>query len=525
MKKLCALILVMLVLVAIPVIAKKKPAEESKAEEGPWTASTFNGLALRNIGPALSSGRISDFAVDPRNRKRYFVAVASGGVWRTGNAGTTWTPVFDKEGSYSIGDVTLDPNDPLVVWVGTGENNSQRSVGYGDGVYKSVDGGKTWKNMGLGESEHIGNIVVDPRDSNRVFVAAHGPLWRPGGDRGLFLTEDGGDTWTNILEISEDTGINELVLDPRNPDVMYASSYQRRRHVWVLINGGPEGAVYKSKDGGRNWTKLENGLPKGDIGRVGLAVSPANPDTVYAIVEAAGEDSGFYRSVDAGASWEKRSDYVAGSPQYYNEIIADPKKVDRVYSMDTWMHVTEDGGKTFRKVGETTKHVDNHALWIDPADNDYLLAGCDGGVYETFDRGATWAYKANLPVAQFYRVTPDNDAPFYNVYGGTQDNATLGGPSRTKTAHGITNQDWFVTIFGDGYKTVIDPTDPDILYTPVPVRWPGAVRPQERRTGGYPAPAGSGGGRLAMELGQPGDPLSSFPHTAVLCLPEVVPLR
>ncbi|MBD3868228.1 MAG: glycosyl hydrolase [Acidobacteria bacterium] len=465
MKKLCTLILITLVLAAVPAMAKKKAAGGSKADEGPWTASTFSGLALRNIGPALTSGRIADFAVDPRNRKRFFVAVASGGVWKTENAGTTWTPVFDKEGSYSIGDVTLDPNDPLVVWVGTGENNSQRSVGYGDGVYKSVDGGKTWAHMGLKDSEHIGNIVVDPRNSDRVFVAAHGPLWRSGGDRGLYLTEDGGKTWTNALAISEHTGINEVVIDPRNPDVMYASSYQRRRHVWVLINGGPEGALYKSKDGGKSWNKLENGLPKGDIGRVGLAVSPAAPDTVYAIVEAAGKESGFYRSVDAGASWEKRSDYVAGSPQYYNEIIADPAKEDRVYSMDTWMHVTEDGGKTFHKVGEITKHVDNHALWIDPADTDYLLAGCDGGVYETFDRGATWVFKANLPVTQFYRATPDNDAPFYNVYGGTQDNATLGGPSQTATVHGITNQDWFVTIFGDGYKTVIDPTDADVLYS------------------------------------------------------------
>ena len=465
MKKLCTLILVMLVLAAAPALAKKKPAAENKVDDGPWSASRFSGLAMRNIGPALTSGRIADFAVDPRNRKRFFVAAASGGVWKTENAGTTWTPLFDKEGSYSIGDVTLDPNDPLVVWVGTGENNSQRSVGYGDGVYKSVDGGKSWTHMGLKDSEHIGNIVVDPRNSDRVFVAAHGPLWRSGGDRGLFLTEDGGKSWTNILEISENTGVNEVVIDPRNPDVMYASSYQRRRHVWVLINGGPEGALYKSKDGGKTWNKLENGLPKGDIGRVGLAVSPADPDTVYAIVEAAGKDGGFYRSTDAGASWDKRSDHVSGSPQYYNEIIADPKRVDRVYSMDTWMHVTEDGGKSFHKVGEVTKHVDNHALWIDPADTDYLLAGCDGGVYETFDRGATWVFMANLPVTQFYRATPDNDAPFYNVYGGTQDNATLGGPSRTTTVHGITNQDWFVTIFGDGYKTVIDPTNPDILYS------------------------------------------------------------
>jgi photosystem II stability/assembly factor-like uncharacterized protein len=435
-------------------------AQEQPEKTGP----SFDGLALRSIGPALTSGRIADIAVHPKNPKIYYLAVASGGVFKTENAGTTWTPIFDGEKSFSTGTIAIDPNDPLVVWVGTGENNSQRSVSYGDGVYKSLDGGKTWKNMGLSTSEHIAKILVDPRDSDTVYVASQGPLWKAGGERGLFKTLDGGKTWKPILEVSENTGITDVVMDPRNPDVLVAASYQRRRHVWTLIDGGPESAIYKTTDGGESFRKVTNGLPKGDIGRIGLARSPAAPDVIYAIVEASRDEGGFFRSIDGGENWEKRSDYVSGSPQYYQEIVADPRKVDRVYSMDVWIMVTEDGGKTFSRLGEAFKHVDNHALWIDPEDTDHLLAGCDGGVYESFDRAATWDYKANLPITQFYRVSLDNAAPFYNVYGGTQDNFSLGGPSRTTSAHGILNSDWFVTRGGDGFETVVDPEDPNILY-------------------------------------------------------------
>jgi photosystem II stability/assembly factor-like uncharacterized protein len=443
------------------------------------SAETFKGLELRNIGPAVTSGRVADIAVQPGRRSTYYVAVASGGVWKTINSGTTWEPVFDKEGSYSIGCVTIDPNDPLVVWVGTGENNSQRSVAYGDGVYKSVDGGKTWENVGLGESEHIAKILVDPRNSDVVYVAAQGPLWRSGGDRGLYKTTDGGKTWSPSLNISENTGVTDVWMDPRDPDVLLAAAYQRRRHVWTLVDGGPESAIYKSTDAGASWKKMTNGLPEADMGRIGLAVSPADPDVVYAVVEAAKEE-GFYRSRDAGVNWKKMSKYVSRSPQYYSEIVPDPRDVDRVYSMDTWMHVTQDGGETFKKVGEKYKHVDNHALWIDPDDTDYLLAGCDGGVYESFDRGATWHFKANLPVTQFYRVTVDNAEPFYNVYGGTQDNNTVGGPSRTTTAQGIVNSDWFVTVGGDGFETVVDPQDPDIVYSQAQY---GALVRFDKRTG------------------------------------------
>ncbi|RMF75256.1 MAG: glycosyl hydrolase [Acidobacteria bacterium] len=468
MRKLACALLLSLLLVPATAEAARDRASRRTGEEPPKTrlsAATFAGLKLRAIGPAMTSGRIADIAIDPTHPATWIVAAASGGVWRTDNAGTTWTPLFDDQGSYSIGCVALDPNDPLVIWVGTGENNSQRSVSYGDGVYRSLDGGKTWENMGLRESEHIGKILVDPRDGDTVWVAAQGPLWRPGGDRGLYKTTDGGRTWTAVLTISENTGVTDIAFDPRNPDVVYAAAYQRRRHVWTLINGGPESALYKTTDGGQTWRKLEKGLPEVDKGRIGLAVSPVDPNVVYAIVEAQDDKGGFFRSTDAGGTWERRSTYMSSSPQYYNEIVADPNDVDRVYSLDTFMHVTEDGGKTFRRVGGRHKHVDDHALWIDPADSNHLINGNDGGVYESWDRGQTWRFIANLPVTQCYRATADTDVPFYNVYCGTQDNATLGGPARTFDRAGITNGDWFITVFGDGFKTRVDPKNPDIIYS------------------------------------------------------------
>ena len=439
-------------------------AKEEEKDEGPWQSGTFSGLKIRSIGPALMSGRVGDFAVDPRNPYHYYVAVSSGNVWETHNAGTTWEPIFDGEGSYSIGCVTIDPTDPNVVWVGTGENNSQRSVSYGDGVYKSVDGGKNWKNMGLENSMHIGKIIVHPQDGNIVYVAAMGPLWGPGGDRGLYRTSDGGATWVPVLEIDEDTGVVDIAMDPRDPDVIYAASYQRRRHVWTLINGGPGSGIHKTTDGGATWQKLSKGLPGKDMGRIGLAIALKRPDTIYAIIESVGDAGGFFRSTDGGATWKSRNDYVASSPQYYHEIIADPIDPDRVYSLDTFLRVTEDGGKNFQRLSWRYKHVDDHAMWIDPQSTDHLLVGCDGGIYESFDRGEHWRYAANLPITQYYRIAVDYDLPFYNVYGGTQDNNTQGGPSRTISANGISNRDWFTTLGGDGFEPAIDPTDPNIVY-------------------------------------------------------------
>ncbi len=429
------------------------------AEEHPLA-----GIPLRNIGPALTSGRVSDFAFHPGQSQSFYVSMASGNLWKTENNGITWKALFENENSFAIGVVEIDPSNPKIVWVGSGENNAQRSVGYGDGVYKSLDGGNSWKHMGLKDSGHISMIRFHPGDSNTVYVAAQGPLWNSGGDRGLYRSTDGGENWKRILDIDENTGINELVISASNPDEIVASSYQRRRHVWTLINGGPQSGVHKTTDGGKTWRKLEGGLPGGDLGRIGLAAAPSAPGMIYAIVEANKKDKGVYRSTDFGESWEKRSDRGTSSPQYYNELYVDPKNPERVYSVDTFTHVSEDGGESWEKISFKNRHVDDHALWIDPENTAHLYIGGDGGVYESWDRGQLWRHVRNLPVTQFYRATPDNDAPFYNVCAGTQDNFTLCGPSRNTNTDGITNGDWFVAQSGDGFKAQIDPTDANIIY-------------------------------------------------------------
>jgi photosystem II stability/assembly factor-like uncharacterized protein len=440
-----------------------KKDEESGESRDPMSSGTFSGLKFRSVGPALISGRVVSIAVNPHNKSQYFIGVASGGVWRTDNDGTTWQPVFEHEGSYSIGTVVLDPNHPNVVWVGTGENNSQRSVSYGDGVYRSEDGGKTWKNMGLRKSEHIARIVIDPRDSNVVYVAAQGPLWGPGGERGLYKSTDGGKTWNAILSFSENTGVTDLVMDPSNPDVLFAASYQRRRHFFTLINGGPEAAIHKSVDAGKTWVKLGGGLPTVELGRIGLAISPVNPNIVYASIEAGEKKGGIYRSVDSGVNWEKRNDYDPG-PQYYATLFADPKREDRLYAVGVLMQYSDDGGKTVQALPTNHVHVDFHVLWVDPDDVKHMLIGNDGGLYTTRDGAASWRWMSNLPTGQFYDVAVDNSKPFYYIYGGTQDNYSLGGPSRTRDISGINNQDWFVTQGGDGFRSLVDPEDPSTVY-------------------------------------------------------------
>ena len=444
--------------------AQKKSKSNAQVTAGTLLDSTsLSGLKFRSLGPSLTSGRIADFAVNPVNNKEFYVASAAGGVWKTINAGNTFTPVFDNEGSFSIGCVTLDPNNPNVVWVGTGENNNQRSVDFGDGVYKSNDGGASWKNMGLKNSEHIGMIAIDPRNSDIVYIAAVGPVWSSGGDRGLYKTEDGGNTWKAILTIDDNTGVNEIHMDPHNPDVLYATTHQRRRHVFTYIGGGPGSAIYKSTDAGKTWNKSINGLPTVDLGRIGMAISPADPTKMYAIVEAAEGEGGFYISTNGGASWDKQNDFST-SGNYYQELFPDPKNPDKVYAMNNWMRVTRDGGKTFDYVGEDFKHIDNHAMWIDPNDTDHILNGNDGGVYVTWDGGKHWDFMANLPVTQFYKVAVDNAEPFYFIYGGTQDNFSLGGPSRSVSGNGIANSEWFITNGGDGFESQVDPQNPNIVY-------------------------------------------------------------
>jgi photosystem II stability/assembly factor-like uncharacterized protein len=443
--------------------AKKETKETEKQIKPSVPSSLFSSISFRSIGPAWASGRISDFAVNPSNHSEIYAAIASGNIWKSTNNGTTWKPIFDKHGSYAIGCITMDPNNYNALWVGTGENNHQRALGWGDGVYYTEDGGASWKNMGLKESRQIGMIAVDPRNSNVVYVAAEGSAWGPGGERGLYKTTDCGKTWNKILNISENTGVNNVVLDPRNPDVIYATSEQRRRHIGLKISGGPESAVYKSTDGGVTFNKIMSGLPGGHIGGMGIAISPVNPDVLYIIMEAQGESGGFFRTTNRGASWEKMSGHHE-SGQYYNEIICDPKDVNTVYSMETVSQVTNDGGKTWRAVGNEGRHVDDHAMWIDPDNTDHFYIGGDGGIYESFDGGKNFIFKSNLPVTQFYRVAVDNSYPFYYIYGGTQDNNSFGGPSAS-ISDGVVNDDWFVTQGGDGFWVAIDPTDPNIVYT------------------------------------------------------------
>ena len=421
---------------------------------------------FRSLGPSITSGRIAALAVHPKHRATFYAAVASGGVWKTTNAGTTWTPVFDNEASFSIGAITIDPLDPNIVWVGSGENNSQRSVGYGDGVYKSTDGGRSWQNVGLKKSEHIARILIHPKNSDVVYVASQGPLWGPGGDRGLYKTIDGGKTWERVLHIDDDTGITDFTMDPRNPDILVAASYQRRRHVWTLVNGGPGSGLHRSTDGGKSWKKITNGLPGGELGRIGLAMAPSDPDVIYAQIEAGDKAGGVHRSTDGGKSWEKRNPYDSQA-QYFCTPTVDPKNKDRLYIMNVINQVSDDGAATFKPLGDGNKHVDSHAIWIDPNDTNYYLCGCDGGVYESTDAAKNWHFKANLPVTQFYDIGVDQNpasGPFYHVYGGTQDNYTLGGPVRTRSNNGIVNADWYVVQGGDGFHCKVDPTDPNTVY-------------------------------------------------------------
>ena len=459
--------------------AQEKGADKAEPK---LNSSLLSGLKFRSIGPAMMSGRIGDLAIDQNNPNIWYVAVASGNLWKTSNAGTTFEPIFDNYGSYSIGCVTIDPSHSNTVWVGTGENNGGRHIGFGDGVYVSHDGGKSFKNSGLKESEHISKILVHPKNSSVIFVAAQGPLWSPGGQRGLFKSTDGGATWKNVLSKGEFTGVTDVDFDPKHPDTMYAATHQRHRTVWALLNTGPESGIHKSTDGGETWTELKTGLPGGDKGKIGLQVSPQKSNVVYAGIELPDRKGGFYRSDDFGNSWTKMSDFVAGAtgPHYYQEIYCDPHRFDVVYHADSPLMRSEDGGKTFVDLSKSNKHVDNHAVAFSPTDPNFLLVGCDGGVYRSYDYAKTFQFCPNLPVTQFYKVDVDYDYPFYHVVGGTQDNYSQYGPTQTKTEQGIRNSDWRRTIGGDGHDGAIDPEDPNVIYCE---SQQGNLRRYDRRTG------------------------------------------
>jgi len=428
--------------------------------------SALSGFSFRSIGPAFMSGRIADIAIDPNNESIWYVAVGSGGVWKTTNAGTTWKALTDSQPFYSTGAITIDSNNSQTIWLGTGENVGGRHTGIGKGIYLSRDGGNTWENKGLKKSEHISKIIVHPSDTNIVWVAAQGPLWSSGGARGLYKTTDGGATWKQTMELDEWTGATDLVIDPRNPDVLYVASWQRHRNVAAYMGGGPGTALYKSVDGGETWRKLKTGLPTSDLGKIGLAISPINPDVLYAAIELDRRKGAVYRSANGGESWTKMSDTVSGGtgPHYYQELIASPHVFDKIFLMNNFVMISENGGKTFYQMNETNKHVDSHALVFKKDDPNYLLIGTDGGLYESFDNTQNWKFVNNLPLTQFYKVAVDDAFPFYNIFGGTQDNNTQGGPSRTDKRNGISNADWFVLLGGDGHQPATEPGNPDIVY-------------------------------------------------------------
>lgn len=445
----------------------QKDSEDS--EDKPiFSSKTFEAMSLRSIGPAYMSGRIADIAVDQNKPSTWYVAVGSGGIWKTVNAGTTWTPIFDKEAVYSTGDVTIDPSNSNIIWVGTGENHGGRHISFGDGVYKSLDGGKTWTNMGLENSERISDIVIHPEDSDTVWVSVQGPLWSGGGERGLYKTTDGGENWKLVLTPEDEwTGVTSLAIDPRNPDKLYAATWSRQRTVAAYVGTGLGSGIHTSDDGGETWTELEEGLPEGNMGKIGLAISPMNPDVLYAAIEIDNRKGGVYRSANRGASWTKMSDEVGGGtgPHYYQEIYADQHQFDRVYIASNYSKVSNDGGKNWTPISTERKHVDDHAMAFHPADPDFVLMGSDGGLYMSYDRMENWRFMANLPLTQFYKVAADDSEPFYTVYGGTQDNSTQGGPSRTDKEEGIKNKDWFLTLGGDGHQPAIEPGNPNIMYS------------------------------------------------------------
>jgi len=425
----------------------------------------FKNLEFREIGPAVMGGRIDDFAVVESNPNIVYVGTASGGVWKTVNNGTTWEPVFDKEGVSTIGDIAIAPSDPSVVWVGSGEPNNRQSSSWGDGVYKSLDGGKTWKNMGLAATHHIGRIVIHPKNPDVVYVAAQGHLWGPNPERGVYKSSDGGKTWQQVFKINDDTGFSDIAMDPESPDILYAAAYERRRTPFGFNGGGPNSAIYKTTDGGANWKKLTKGLPwenaAGDTGRIGLDIYRKDPNIVYAEIQH--ERGGTFRSEDKGETW-KRMGETDPRPSYYSQIRVDPNNDLRIWELGAQMFYSEDGGKTFATQRVRGIHGDFHTMWIDPINSNHMITGSDGGIHWSDDAGKSWNFLNVIAIGQFYEIALDNEKP-YHICGGLQDNGSWCGPSMTLTRDGIVNEDWQVIHGGDGFYAAIDNVEPWIVYT------------------------------------------------------------
>ena len=451
-------------------------AAATPATPPPDLAAALKPLKFREIGPAVMGGRIDDVAVVESDPDIVYVATASGGVMKTINGGTTWEPVFDNETSSTIGAVAVAPSDPSIVWVGTGESNNRQSSSWGNGVYKSTDAGKTWQHVGLADSRHIGRIVIHPGDPNVVWVAAAGNLWGPSKERGVYKTTDGGKTWTNVLFVNEDTGVNDITMDPQSPGIVIAAAYQRRRTVFGFSGSGPSGGLYKTTDGGASWKKLEKGLPWDpeakpttpptdaeavkQVGRIGVSFFRRDPSVVYALVEHV--NGGIFRSDDKGETWTKMSD-TNPRGSYYSQVRIDPNNDQRIWVLGANMFTSEDGGKTFRQNLVQRIHGDYHALWIDPRDSNHMVTGSDGGIHFSRDRGRMWDYTNNVPLGQFYEVGLDMQKP-YHICGGLQDNNVWCGPSMSWDARGIGNGEWFTVGGGDGFYAQMDPTDGNIVY-------------------------------------------------------------
>ena len=422
--------------------------------------ATVNNLTWRHIGPANMGGRIDDFAVVESNPHIIYCATASGGLWKTTNNGVTWKPLFDDQSTSTIGDVAIAPSNPEIVWVGTGEANNRQSSSWGNGVYRSFDGGKTWEHLGLDDTQSIGRVVIDPVDPNVVYVAAVGHLWGPNEERGVFKTTDGGKSWIKCLYIDENTGCTDLVMDPSNNKILYAAMYQRRRRGWGFMGSGPGSGLHRTVDGGKTWTKCTEGLTEGETGRIGIDVYRNDPNIVYVVLE--NKKGGIFRSEDKGENWTRMSD-TNPRPMYYSQIRIDPNNDLRIWVLGARMYTSYDGGKTFKTDVVSRVHGDHHALWIDPVDSNHMVLGSDGGIYFSYDKGITWDFVCTIPLGQFYEVGYDFRKP-YHIYGGLQDNGSWVGPSATKYRIGITNADWYRVGGGDGFYTQVDPDDQNILY-------------------------------------------------------------